>query len=169
MAISGHERPKMISDTWLTPPEIIKALGRFDLDPCCPPKMPWRTATKTFTKKDDGLAQKWFGRVWLNPPYSRGVVAWLRKMAEHDRGIVLTFARTDTAWFFETVWGAASAVLFIEGRLHFHREDGSRAPANAGAPSVLVAYGNEDVNILYGSGITGKFVDLRTPILRAAE
>lgn len=32
--------------TWLTPPHIIEALGPFDLDPCCPPTMPWRTATQ---------------------------------------------------------------------------------------------------------------------------
>lgn len=34
--------------SWLTPPEIINALGPFDLDPCCPPPptMPWRTATQ---------------------------------------------------------------------------------------------------------------------------
>ena len=31
-------------DEWLTPPEIIQALGHFDLDPCSPIDRPWPTA-----------------------------------------------------------------------------------------------------------------------------
>ena len=30
-------------DEWLTPPEIIKSLGEFDLDPCSPINRPWAT------------------------------------------------------------------------------------------------------------------------------
>lgn len=34
-SLSGHQRPNAgLSDDWLTPPEIIEALGPFDLDPC---------------------------------------------------------------------------------------------------------------------------------------
>ena len=33
-------------DDYLTPPDLIKALGRFDLDPACPPWMPWETADR---------------------------------------------------------------------------------------------------------------------------
>jgi hypothetical protein len=29
--IGGHQSAKMINDEWITPPEIIKALGPFDL------------------------------------------------------------------------------------------------------------------------------------------
>lgn len=54
---------------WLTPPEIITALGSFDLDPCAPISPPWPTAVKTFTVLDDGLKKEWYGRVWCNPPY----------------------------------------------------------------------------------------------------
>jgi len=35
MSIGKHERPnKGATDIWLTPLEIIDALGPFDLDPC---------------------------------------------------------------------------------------------------------------------------------------
>jgi hypothetical protein len=34
------------TDRWLSPPELVAALGPFDLDPCCEPWMPWRTATR---------------------------------------------------------------------------------------------------------------------------
>jgi hypothetical protein len=85
----------------------------------------------------------------------------MRRMVEHGVGTALIFARTETAVFFETVWRAATAVLFIEGRLFFHRPDGSRAPANAGAPSCLVAYGQNDASQLKRSGIRGQFVPLK--------
>lgn len=160
MAMGSHQSAAMVSDTWLTPPHIIKALGRFDLDPCTPPAMPWQTAAKRYTEADDGLTSPWFGRVWLNPPYSREAVKWLRKLADHGNGVALVFARTETAWFWETVWNAADAVLFLRGRIHFHHGDGTRASANAGAPSVLVAYGKENARILQESGIEGRFIHL---------
>lgn len=160
MSIGGHQSARMRSDTWLTPPEILGALGSFDLDPCTPEVMPWQTARHRFTVQDDGLAQDWFGRVWLNPPYGREAEAWLQKLVRHGTGTALIFARTETAAFFKTVWNAASALLFLEGRLSFHHADGARATKNAGAPSVLIAYGLDDADILAECGINGAFVPL---------
>lgn len=82
-------------------------------------------------------------------------------MAEHDCGVALIFARTETDAFFRFVWERASALLFVRGRLNFHRPDGSRAPANGGAPSVLIAYGDDDRDILAAAPIDGQFVALR--------
>lgn len=106
--------------TWLTPPHIIKALGPFDLDPCCPPKMPWRTAAQMVCRPDDGLAVDWTGkRVWLNPPYGREAVPFLRKMAKTDGGggILLVFARTDTSAWQDWIFPYAYGILFLRGRL----------------------------------------------------
>lgn len=122
--------------------------------------MPWATAARSYTATDDGLAQPWSGRVWLNPPYSREAEKWLRKLASHDRGTALVFARTETSWFVDTVWKRASGLLFLFGRLHFHHADGTRAPANAGAPSVLVSYGLKDKVRLMRSNLKGRFVAL---------
>lgn len=73
-------------DVWLTPKHIIDALGKFDLDPCAAPlPRPWETASASFVEADDGLSQEWFGRVWMNPPYGRGIGAWMKKMAEHAK------------------------------------------------------------------------------------
>lgn len=72
----------------------------------------------------------------------------------------LVFARTETAGFVRTVWGKADAVMFLHGRLHFHRVDGTGAPANAGAPSALVAYGRSDAEALERSGLAGTIVML---------
>jgi hypothetical protein len=57
----GHDRTTMKQD-WLTPPEIIKALGEFDLDPCSPVDRPWDTAKKHYTILDNGLRQEWGGQ-----------------------------------------------------------------------------------------------------------
>jgi hypothetical protein len=42
--------------------------------------------------------------------------------------------------------------------IHFHRPDGSRQPANSGAPPVLVAFGEEELFRLHASGIHGFLV-----------
>lgn len=135
-------------ETWLTPKHIVEALaaeyGLFDLDPACPPEMPWRTAKKMLTKKDDGLTAPWKGSVFMNPPYGRETQKWMRKMAEHkDGGIALIFARTSCKWFHETVFNVATACFFFDHRLRFCDVGGMAAPASAPAPSVLVAYGEE--------------------------
>lgn len=175
--IGGHHSHKSGTVEWLTPPSIIAALGPFDLDPCAPAEQPYPTAARTFTKRENGLLQRWEGRVWLNPPYSKALLAkWLARMAEHDKGTSLIFARTETDAFSRFVWDRATAVLFMRGRINFHLgkpftdprtgrryEVGERAPGNAGAPTVLCAYGVEDADVLAACEIAGRFVPLRLP------
>lgn len=160
-AMGSHQSAAMKSDVWLTPPHIVEALGPFDLDPCSPIDRPWDTAAKHYTAEDDGLSFEWEGRVWMNPPYGAQAATWLERLAKHGDGIALVFARTETRMFFDWVWPYASALLFIEGRLHFHHPDGTRAKANSGAPSVLIAYGDAAARKLINSSIAGARVDLR--------
>lgn len=156
--IGIHTKPyRGLTDEWLTPPEIIEALGSFDLDPCSPVDRPWDTAAKHYTIEDDGLAQRWEGRVWLNPPYGPQTWKWLERLAQHGNGIALTFARTETEGFFKSAW-RADALLFFKGRLHFYWPDGTRAKGNAGGPSVLLAFGEANVEALRRSGIQGALV-----------
>ena len=157
-AMGSHQSHRAQTTTWLTPLNIIDALGPFDLDPCGYPD--WPTANRSICLPDDGLAAEWSGRVWLNPPYGAEVWTWLDRLAEHGSGTALIFARTETRGFVDQVWGKARAVMFLHGRLHFHRANGVRAEANAGAPSCLVAYGEKDVRALEGSGLAGTTVDL---------
>ena len=65
------EKSVRSSDEWYTPKEVLKALGRFDLDPCAPIRPLWPTAEVMYDRNMDGLSLKWEGRVWLNPPYSK--------------------------------------------------------------------------------------------------
>lgn len=168
-AMGSHQSSGAETHTWLTPPFILKALGKFDLDPCAAPEpRPWPTAETHWGRADNSLQREWFGRVWLNPPYGPKVqiAPWMRRMAEYGRETALIFARTETVIFFETVWDKATAVLFLKGRLCFYRKDGTlprsdQGGGNAGAPSVLIAYGREDADALKMSGLAGQFVNLQ--------
>lgn len=163
MSMGGHQSAAMLKDEWLTPPHVLKALGEFDVDPCSPINRPWDTAKHHYNINDDGLHHPWHGRVWCNPPYGLEAAHWLDRLASHGNGIALIFARTETKMFFDHVWKRADAVLFIEGRLHFHHVDGTRAKANSGAPSCLIAYGKNNVDALKSSGL-GILVPLRWSI-----
>lgn len=147
-------------DEWLTPPEIITALGPFDLDPCAPIKRPWDMAGQHFTVLDNGLNKPWSGRVWCNPPYGTQAGSWLRRCARHGNAIALVFARTETSMFFDAVWDHADALFFFKGRLNFYHVDGKRG-SNAGAPSVLIAYGRENADRLMNVKLDGKGIRLK--------
>lgn len=164
--MAGAHSPVMGRDEWLTPPEILRTLGPFDLDPCAPVTRPWDTARKHYTVHDDGLKQPWEGRVWLNPPYGRHTGTWLARLREHGNGIALIFARTETAAWFDNVWYHAHGVLFLQGRLDFYDVWGRKAIHNAGAPSALVAYGERNMDSLnylsFGTySVRGKVVRLK--------
>jgi hypothetical protein len=161
MSIGGHHNPIAKSEVWLTPPEILRALGGFDMDPCAAEEQPTWAAPRYYTQRVDGLSQPWHGRIWMNPPYGKKAAWWLRRLADHGNGIALIFARTETSMFFESVWPEAYALLFLRGRLNFHFPNGTRAPANSGAPSVLVAYGEKNAIALERSGIDGAIVWLK--------
>lgn len=124
-----------------------------------------------WTREDGALRREWTGRVWLNPPFGPKptVLAFMRRMAQHNNGTALLFARTETELFFETVWYSAAAVLFLKSRPHFHHQDGRRAQANSGAPVVLVAYGAKDSDILSKCRIDGKFLELNPPAVQSSE
>jgi hypothetical protein len=98
--------------------------------------------------------------VWCNPPYGTQTESWLNRMAMHNNGIALIFARTETRMFFKYVWPFAKSILFIKGRLFFCDVEGNSAKANSGAPSVLIAYGSEADQRLIRSKISGKYIKL---------
>lgn len=165
---TSFERATM-KDEWLTPRHVLAALAPFDLDPCAPEVRPWPMAAKHFTRADDGLAQPWPADafVWCNPPYGRETAKWFRRMREHNNGIALTFARTETKMFFENVWGGGDAILFLQGRLIFLDTEGKPKldkhgrPQGAGAPSVLIGYGATAARRLAQCNLPGKFIQLK--------
>lgn len=150
-------------DEWLTPPEIIEAIADFDLDPCSPVKRPWDTAKKHYTIEDDGLKQPWDGYVWCNPPYGTETKRWVAKMADHNNGVMLIFARTGTRLFHDVILKRASCLFFFKGRLSFYHVDGTKG-GTAGADSMLVGFGDKafsDIERAWeNGGINGKVFKL---------
>ena len=67
---------------WPTPPwlaaQLAAEFGPWDLDPAATAAN--AKAALYYTVEDDGLAQPWKGRVWLNPPYGRAIGAWMAKV-----------------------------------------------------------------------------------------
>jgi len=150
------------NDEWYTPKEIIHSLGEFDLDPASSEKAFQlnQSAKRIYTAKEDGLIQVWYGRVWLNPPYSNPLLQnFPKKMAEHNRGIALVFSKIEAKWFHDIVFEHATAVKFLYNRIQFFKSDGTKGmqPRNG---SMLVAYGKEDAEILSNNSIRGKFLYL---------
>ena len=170
MTLGSHQTLVGKSQVHLTPKWIIDALGPFDLDPCAATVRPWDCAADNIVEAEDGLSFEWEGFVWLNPPFNRYVVGeWMRRMAEHNNGIALLHARTETAWF-RVCWRACSAILFMDRRLNFYKPDGTPntiakagskyagSKGNSGAPPVLCAFGAEAHRRLKSSGIAGALV-----------
>lgn len=136
------------SDDWETPQDFFNRLDAvfgFQLDASA---SAYNAKCATyFDRNQDGLAQDWhpYGRVWLNPPYGRGIGTWMRKAYEESlKGCIvvcLVASRTDTQWWHDWVNGKAD-VTFVRRRLKFRNPrvcpDGA---GNTVFPSALVVYG----------------------------
>ena len=121
---------------WSTPPDFFERLsklyGPFELDPCATEEN--TTCENFYDKEFDGLTRPWFGRVFCNPPYGRGIGEWVDKAivetepsAENVarapdkralRVVMLVPARVDTAWF-QRAFARANNLWFVRGRLKF--------------------------------------------------
>ena len=154
------------STDWETPPELFDKLwdevGGFDLDPCCSPEQ--YSATRVLYKRGkvyispdhycveslkqepiedilvDGLAQPWFGKVFMNPPYGKGEGDWIARAYNEtqsgntDLVVGLLPVRTDTIRWHKYIHNKAE-IRFLKGRLTF-----VGAPASAPFPSCLVIW-----------------------------
>jgi len=129
------------SDDYWTPKWLFDAMGvTFDLDVACPPEGPHFTPTKNYyTKADDGLTQPWYGRVWMNPPYSKPA-PWVHKFLEHGNGIALTL-NSKSKWF-DMVW-ADPRVHLVQMPQNFAFHQGRIPWVN-----VLWAIGDENIEAI---------------------
>jgi hypothetical protein len=131
---------------WYTPRKVVdrvvKVFGHIDLDPCSnsnDPAVANVPALRYWTQADDGIAQPWHGKVYMNPPYGDEIVGWVARLvaayADHEiaEGIALLPARTDTAWFQPLF---QHHLCFVRGRLKFSGSENS-----APFPSVVVYLG----------------------------
>ena len=136
---------------WYTPKWIFDELGtNFDLDPSSPHDHETFVPAKTkYTVFDNGLKKPWFGRVWLNPPYSGGEMGlWMDRLIDHNNGIALVFCRTDAKWCQRSL-KACSSMLFVAGRISFVAgTENKHKTSNGCAASLFLSFGTECADIL---------------------
>lgn len=126
------------TDMWATPQDLFDSLNKkykFNLDPCATKEN--AKCKKFFTEEENGLKKSWKEkRVFMNPPYGRGIGAWIKKASEGGAEIVVCLlpARTDTKWFHEYIYNKAET-QFIKGRLKFGGHENS-----APFPSMIVIF-----------------------------
>jgi phage N-6-adenine-methyltransferase len=141
---AGDERRSVhfssATDEWPTPAWLFALLcwifGGFDLDPCATAEN--AKCPRYFTKAEDGLSQRWTGKVFMNPPYGRKIGLWMGKAWEESlKGalvVCLVPARVDTAWWQD--YARRGYVHFLRGRLKFGNAENS-----APFPSAIVVFG----------------------------
>jgi hypothetical protein len=82
----------------------------------------------------------------------------VRKLADHGQGVALIFARVETADWQDVILARSSGILFLRGRVSFCRPDGSTPKSSPGAPSALIAFGDDDAERLRTCSLKGRFV-----------
>jgi ParB family chromosome partitioning protein len=137
---------------WYTPSPYLEAarlvLGRIELDPASSDKAQETVqADRYFTAKDDGLAQPWSGRVWLNPPYAAELVGrFTDRLCEHVRSGVVPAALllvnncTETLWFQQTL-RSCSGICFPRKRIRFVDQAGASGTPLQG--QAFLYFGND--------------------------
>lgn len=122
------------SNDWYTPVRYVEAarrvLGGIDLDPAsCAEANQTVQAARYFTEADDGLAQEWKGRVWLNPPYGRMAGGFIARLAsQYEAGhvsaaVTLVSASAPSTSWFQPLWNAV--LCFTDHRIHFNGVKGN--------------------------------------------
>lgn len=126
------------TDEWPTPQDFFDKLDaefHFELDVCATPEN--AKCDRYFTKRENGLLQKWEGVCWMNPPYGREIGQWVKKAYESALEgatvVCLLPARTDTGWWHD--YCMKGEIRFVRGRLKF-----GNASENAPFPSAVVVF-----------------------------
>lgn len=101
------------------------------------------------SEKKSAFTHVWSIQNFCNPPYGRGIIAWVNEATvqkeRHGSGTVMLLpARTDTKWFHKAM-ESVNEIRFLKGRLTFQGEE-----HGAPFPSVLLIWYN---SAHVGSGV----------------
>lgn len=120
-----------------TPAYIIQlateVMGSIDVDPasCEVANTELVKASVYFDKEANGLLREWNGKIWLNPPYQRGLIdTFVDKLLEEyqigrtTEAIVLTHNASETRWYGKLLQ-EATAICIVSGRIRFYAINGN--------------------------------------------
>jgi hypothetical protein len=74
-------------------------------------------AKKRYTIEDDALSKPWFGRVWMNPPFSK-VTPWIDKWLDHANGLCLVTLSSNGKWV-NKLWDSEAACHYLPPNMAF--------------------------------------------------
>jgi ParB family chromosome partitioning protein len=126
------------SNEWYTPRYVIEAarevMGSIDLDPAsCLKANQIVRATCYYSEEQNGLAQVWYGNVWLNPPFGKtrnqsNQLLFVNRLANEYRAgnvkqAILLITPKNTCAYFQFCWDYL--ICFADHHIKFHRPDGT--------------------------------------------
>lgn len=135
-----------------TPKWIFDALNiTFDLD-VASSDSPYVVvpALNKYTIEDDALIQPWYGRIWMNPPFS-GVTPWVNKWLDHSNGMLLVPLSSNGKWV-NRLWESEAAVMFLPPNLAFVGGLDGKESKHRWRCSIM-AIGEENIQTLIDSKI----------------
>lgn len=151
MTVSNeHESntPTNLRDRWCTPQYLFNyadSMFNFDFDLAADEHN--AKCKRFFTEEDDSLQQNWHdysSSNYLNPPYS-SIKPWVEKAwLEAQKGatvVLLIPCDNGESYWGDFVWGKASHVINIQGRVAFEAAGDFIIPATKKTPEKLVKKG----------------------------
>ena len=153
------------TDEWYTPPYIVeaarKAMGGIDCDPAsCKEAQKWIKAKKYYHKDNNGLANPWEGRVFLNPPFViKEINSWINRVCTDQnvlQACVVVNNNTETEWG-QQLLERADYICFHKGRVKFVNQKGE--VHRSGVQGSMIA----------GIGVNSKFIEFFSPMGRILQ
>lgn len=131
LAKGAHVSNNSGENEWYTPTQYIDSarvvMGKIDLDPASSEAANRVIkAKKYYDEKINGLNQKWFGSIWMNPPYSQPLINdFINKLEteSYDQAVVLVNNATETRWG-QKLLELSHAVCFHTSRIRFVSPEG---------------------------------------------
>lgn len=152
--MTAHVSNNSGNNEWYTPVDIIDkarlVMGSIDTDPASNSIAQQTVLAKEYyTLETNGLDKKWYGNVWMNPPYSASLIkqfcAKLKTevlIGNTKAFVTLTNNATETKWF-KDLSDVSKAFCFLTKRVRFVSPDGllGKQPLQG---QVMCMHGSDD-------------------------